>query len=166
MSILESFDDDAFIPDDPENFVSSEDYARIRIQRNQFLRAAAIYAGDMDDGGRALMAVITRFGSQMQAGERLQLLDIHARLVYPEAEFTEDFAQVNEACDAEMLVDISLDDTGEVIAERVALAAIIDNRRERARIRAEIDRQGGATLGDGRRVSAVVAPNGILRRLG
>lgn len=151
MSIAESFDEDAFFPDnDPGDWVSPEDHARVVARKDEYLRGMVVYASDMDDGGRALFAVIERFGAQMQSYERAQLLEIHSRLVFPEATFHEDLARLTETLDANFLVDISNGDTGEIITERVLLiAAIPDDRHERTRIRHDIDRDGYAMAGGG-----------------
>lgn len=164
LSIPDDDIDDFFAPEDREGWASPEDHARVIRQRDQFISASMGYAGDMSDAGRAMFALIERFGPQMHAHERAQLLQIHECLVYPEAVLHEEVACLTEAFDAQMLVDISDGDTGLIVAGRVVLAAIVDDRRERARIRSEIEREGGATLDDGRRVTAIPSPNGIVVR--
>ena len=123
--------DDGFIPAGDDDFIHPDKYSRVCAQRDQYLKSMCIYVSDMETAARHLMWAVTHFRSIMDAFDRAQLLDCHAQLVYPDATFNEDVAQLIELNNARTLVDIADADTGEVLFEKMALGFVFpDNRSE------------------------------------
>lgn len=149
LSIRDVDADDAFIPSsEPDDYIHPDEYARVCDQRDEYVRLMCIYVSDMEEAARHLMWTVMHFATIMDAFDRVQLLDAHARLVYPDAVFNEDVARLIEQSNANTLVDISDADTGEVLFERLQLGFVFpDNRHEHARILKDIDRDGFAIIG-------------------
>jgi hypothetical protein len=159
--------EEEFLPDsEPDEWISADEYSRVCNNRDHYLRAMCIYVSDMEAAARHLMWAIHRFGPQMEAFDRAQLLEAHARLAYPQATFEQDIAQLIERTHAQTLIDIADAETGEVLHEELVLGFVFPgNYAEHARIMHDIERDGFAIIGgdDGprRRITESRAPKAV-----
>jgi hypothetical protein len=100
MSLADLSRDSLPFEDDLDGDFDTPELANAIRDRDHWLREVVIHASDMAAGAEALFGLLERFGDRLDRSEREEMLRIHARLAYPQAQFEQDIAQLTQKHDA------------------------------------------------------------------